>query len=191
MISKQKWLAVAKYGSDSEKNALAANLRITPTPTGFRCSAELAFDNSVRGFYAEEVARLYLEERKSLYGLDYKWLDDGIVWEKEDVAGPHVSQPDAFVTLEDGSEAFLDVKSNMHPSRMVDLDGVAHIIFSRTHNAQLILWYQPSTGLHVCKRLSPMFSASQIWGEADYQDLGVVSTEEYEAVVDHMLQTIA
>ncbi len=191
MLRKIKWLAVAKYGTDDEKRALADNLRITPTPNGYRCSADIAFDNSLRGFYAEEIAKCYLQNRKCFTGFGYKWLDEGIVWERDDVAGPHTSEPDAVVICKDGTEATLDVKSNLRPYSFVDVDGTKIIRFSRTHNAQLILWYQPSTGLHVCKRLSPLYTGRDIWDEADYEELGVDEVKDFEVIVDEMLKTLA
>lgn len=190
MLRKIEWLAVAKYGTDEEKQALADNLRITPTPGGCRCPADIVFDNSLRGFYAEEIAKCYLHERKRFTGLGYRWLDEGIVWEKGDVEGAHTSEPDAVVILKDGTEATLDVKSNLRPCGFVDVDGTRIIRFGRTHNAQLILWYQPSTGIHVCKRISPMYAGRDIWGEADYEELGVDEVKDFETSVDAMLKTL-
>ena len=192
MMRKIKWLAVAKYGTEEQKDELANNLRITPTPDGWRCPAWLAFDNSLRGFYAEQIAKCYLAERESYWRRGYRWDDDGAVYEKGDVVGPHRSEPDGMVVSKTGEELSMDVKANADPVRLMDIDGQRGIRFNRTHNADVILWYSPKEhGLHVCRRKSPKYDERHVWDYADYADLGTVDTRDYEVMVDAMLQSIA
>lgn len=191
MMQKIKWLAVAKYGTEQQKEDLANNLRITPTPDGYRCPAWLALDNSVRGFYAEEVAMCYLNDRKAYTGRGYRWDDDGIVYEKDDIQGPHISAPDGMVVTKDGEELMFDVKANASPCRYTDIDGTEYMRFNRTHNADLILWHCPREhALYICRRESPKYHDYHIWDSATYRALGAADVADLEAIVDGMLQSL-
>lgn len=192
MRNKRRWLAEAKFGTYSQKRELVNNLRVTPNWDGTKCDPVLAFNNSVRGFYAEEVTKLYLENRKAFTGRDYKWEDDGIVYEKWDVEGEHRSEPDGRITLKDKSEATFDVKSCKYSRAFTDEEGVRHRQFNRTHNAQFIFWYSEGEHeIHVCKRLSPLYDKQHVWDNADYEDLGSEPTEDLELVVNSMLKSLS
>lgn len=191
MRIKKTWLAEAKFGTHIQKKQLINNLRITPNWDGTKADPVLAFNNSVRGFYAEEITKLYLENRKAFTGRDYKWEDDGIVYEKWDTEGPHKSEPDGKVILKDESEATFDVKSNKWSRAVTDEEGVRHRVFNRTHNAQFIFWYnEDEHSIHVCKRISPLYDKQHVWDNADYEDLGAEPVEDLESVVNSLLKTL-
>lgn len=191
MRNKRRWLAEAKFGTLIQKKQLMSKLRITHNRDGSKCDPETAFNNSVRGFYAEEVARLYLEFRREILGRDYRWDDDGIVYEVQDIDGERKSEPDGSLTLKDGSEASFDVKGcKCYRTRpFVDEDGICHRTFNRTHNAQFILWYdEDEHELHLCKRLSPLYDQGHVWDNAEYDDFASFTTKEEEKIVDGVLK---
>ena len=189
MRNKRRWLAEAKFGTLIQKKQLMSKLRITPNWDGTKCDPTLAFNNSVRGFYAEEVTKLYLENRKAFTGRDYRWEDDGLVYEKQDTEGVHKSDPDGRLTLKDGSEVTFDVKSNKWSRSVTDEEGIRHRQFNRTHNAQFIFWYSENEHeIHVCKRLSPLYDNQHVWDYADYEDLGSEPTQDLELIVNGVLK---
>lgn len=132
MIEKKLWLSIALNGTNDEQLCLMQRLHMCGNGKRW---PETTFNNTKRGFFAEQVAEMWLISRQKECGLSF-WFDPDNRWvyEKGDRMPP--ARPDGTLVDKNGSLKSFDVKSSFSPTWNHDL-----LLCKNAHDADYVLFY--------------------------------------------------
>jgi hypothetical protein len=131
MMWKLDWLSIAKFGSDSDRDALMARLRRPDDRFG-----DNLIPNSIKGFFAEMVVEAWLDDFVDRHYWPSPTND--LVYEIGDGDHP-VGGPDGIFVFE-GTNSY-DIKSIKAPK----VGPHGELGFPNSHHAKYILWLHDHT----------------------------------------------
>lgn len=139
MIAKKLWLSIALNGTNDEQLCLMQNLHMCGNGKYW---PETTFVNTKRGFFAEQVAEMWLMDRQKEYGLDF-WFDPDNKWVYEKDDKMPKAKPDGTLITKDGHRKSFDVKTSFNPTWDKRQDG-SYLLCRNAHDADYVLFYDIS-----------------------------------------------